>query len=59
MTTRSRLSKRNVSIAIIALTFVGMVVYSVGYQSPSALFVVLLAAFSILVIALSPWVLGE
>jgi len=52
-------TKRNVGIFIIVVTFVAMVVVSVAVQSSQAWFVVALALFSILVIALAPWVLGS
>jgi hypothetical protein len=48
-----------VSIAVIAVSFLAMVAVSVGVTADTNWFVVLLAIFSILVIALAPWVLGN
>ena len=53
------ITKKNVGIAVIVVTFVGMVAVSVGVQADTSWFVVLLAVFTILVIALGPWVLGS
>jgi hypothetical protein len=52
-------TKRNVSILAIVLMFIGMSVWSVVDQSAGAGFIIVLALFSVIVIALGPWVFGN
>lgn len=54
-----RVTRKSILWALVALSFLGVVVLAVVVSEATAWFIVVVAAFTVFVIALAPWLLGN